>query len=109
VFCPDTILDGDGGTIILVNAPNVIIENFTFRFGRVYFGTGSDGSTFRDNCYFPFVSDSLDTPDSEINSLVITNNQFFNGNDESIDLDCIGCEVSYNTIRPCDNGIVLRG
>jgi hypothetical protein len=109
VFCPDTILDGDGGTIILVNAPNVIIENFTFRFGRVQFGTGSDGSTFRDSCYFSFVTDSLSTPNGLRNSLVVTNNQFFNGNEESIDLACTDCEVSYNTIRPCDNGIYLRG
>jgi hypothetical protein len=109
VFCPDTILDGERGTILLVNAPNVIIENFTFRFGYVEFGTGSDGSIFRDNCYFPYVGEPLDTPDGLRNNLVIKNNQFFGGQQETMDLACTGCTVSYNTLRPCDSGILLTG
>jgi hypothetical protein len=109
VFCPDTILDGDDDTIILVSAPNVIIENFTFRFGRVRFGTGSDDSMFRDNCYFPYSGDSLTTPDGLRNSLVITNNQFFNGIQATMYLACTFCTINHNTLLLPDNGIFLQG
>jgi hypothetical protein len=109
VFCPDTILDGDDDIIILVEAANVIIEKLTFRFGSVDFGTGSDGSTFRGNCFFPSSDDTIQTTNGERDSLVITNNQIFNEISSSIDLDCAGCMISYNTIRPCDDGIDLIG
>jgi hypothetical protein len=110
VFCPDTILDGGGSTIILVSAAKVIIEKLTFRYGSVEFGTGSDGSTFRSNCYFPTTSSAtLLTLDGERNSLVITNNQIFNEDFRSINLQCSDCTISDNTILPCDDGIYLEG
>jgi hypothetical protein len=111
VLCPDTILEGaqvQGSQIIRVVASNVIIEKLTFRYGTVEFGPSSDGSIFRANCFFPTEIDSIDS-DDVTNFLVITNNQIFNEAGSSVELDCEGCTVSYNTINACDGGIVLEG